>query len=79
MNKPIHYSFLINDKIVYKSSSSDLIYSFNGLISEISKYFTLRIGDLIFTGSSPETVKININDRLAVCVEDKKMLDFQVK
>ncbi len=79
IKEQIAYSFMLNDKTVNKCSSLELNYSFNRLVSEISKYFTLRIGDLIFTGSSAEAIEINISDRIAVCYDGRKMLDFQIK
>ena len=41
----------INDKVVQKGNTSDMIFGFNEIIEYVSKFFTLKTGDLIFTGT----------------------------
>ncbi|MGL4491220.1 MAG: fumarylacetoacetate hydrolase family protein, partial [Tannerellaceae bacterium] len=49
------------------------------IIAYVSKFFTLKIGDLIYTGTPVGVGPVHIGDRLTGYLEDKKLLDFQVK
>ena len=60
-------------------NTSDMIFNVNELIVFLSKYFTLKTGDLIFTGTPQGVGKVNIGDHLAGYLGDTKMLDFNVK
>lgn len=68
----LHFSLQKNGSIVQKGHSADLLFSFDQLISEISKYFTLKIGDLIFTGTPAGVGPVKPGDelRLFLCDED---------
>ena len=48
-------------------------------ISEISKYFTLKIGDIIFTGTPSGVGKVNVEDILEGYIEDKKLFNLKIK
>ena len=54
----------INDKVVQKSNTSDMIFSFNEIIEYVSKFFTLKTGDLIFTGTPSGVGQLKRNDNL---------------
>jgi len=56
-----------------------MLFSFEYMIAFVSKYFTLKKGDLIFTGTPQGVSKVNIGDRLEGYIEDQKLLDFYVK
>ncbi len=56
-----------------------MIYTVDRIISYISRFFTLKIGDLIFTGTPAGIGPVNINDHLQGYIEDRKLLDFNVK
>jgi acylpyruvate hydrolase len=60
-------------------NTSMMLYSFDYLISFISKYFTLKTGDLIFTGTPSGVSPVQIGDRLIGKIEDNIMFDFEVK
>ncbi len=74
-------SFLLkkNGEKVQESSSSDLIISFAEIIAYVSKFFTLKTGDLIFTGTPAGVGPVEKNDRLTAFLDGKKVLDFNVK
>ena len=78
-NSSIINTFKINDKLIQTTFYSDLCFSFNKLIAYISKYFTLKMGDLIFTGSSIIKPEIKINDCLIVYLNDYELLNFHIK
>lgn len=56
-----------------------MIFSFEEIISNVSKYVTLKIGDLIYTGTPAGVGPVKIGDHLEGFLEDKKLLDFFVK
>lgn len=68
-----------NGEIVQEGNSADMLFSIDELIADISKYYTLKIGDLIFTGTPPGVGKVLIGDRLKGYLEEKEMYDFVVK
>lgn len=68
-----------NDEVVQRGSTSDLIFNFDKIISYVSKFVTLRTGDLIFTGTPVGVGPVKIGDRLKGYLEDDLMLDFSIK
>jgi len=77
--KNINFSLTINEKQVQTGNTKDLIFPFDALISYISKFFTLKIGDLIFTGTPAGVGPVKIGDRLQASIEGRVLLDFMVK
>lgn len=75
----ISFRLDINGKTIQEGNSSLMIFSIDDIISHVSKFFTLKIGDLIYTGTPAGVGKVNIGDRLEGYLEDKKMFDFMVK
>ena len=75
----INFRLDINGATVQLGNSGDLIYSFDKIIAYISRFFTLKIGDLIFTGTPAGIGGVSINDRLEGYIEDRKLLDFKIK
>jgi 2-keto-4-pentenoate hydratase/2-oxohepta-3-ene-1,7-dioic acid hydratase in catechol pathway len=60
-------------------NTSAMLFSFEYIIAFVSRYITLKKGDLIFTGTPQGVAKVNFGDRLEGYLEDLKMLDFYVK
>lgn len=73
------FSLSQNGAIVQKGHTSDLIFSFEHLISYISQYFTLQIGDLIFTGTPKGVGPVLPYDKLAGYLNNEKMFDIEIK
>jgi 2-keto-4-pentenoate hydratase/2-oxohepta-3-ene-1,7-dioic acid hydratase in catechol pathway len=69
----------INDKVVQKSNTSDMIFSINEIIEYVSGYFTLKTGDLIFTGTPSGVGQLHRNDNLKAFLGDLPVLDFMIK
>jgi 2-keto-4-pentenoate hydratase/2-oxohepta-3-ene-1,7-dioic acid hydratase in catechol pathway len=69
----------INGKIVQLSSTSDMIFGINEIISYVSRFFTLKTGDLIFTGTPSGVGPLKRNDHLVAYLEDMPLLDFMIK
>jgi acylpyruvate hydrolase len=74
---PFHLD--INGKMVQTGNSKDLIFSFNRIIAYISRYITLKKGDLIFTGTPEGVGPVKTNDRLEAYIGQEKLLAFNVK
>ena len=56
-----------------------MIYKIDTIVSHLSKYFTLKIEDIIFTGTPAGVGPVKIDDRLQLYIEDELMLDFMIK
>lgn len=69
----------INDLIVQQANTSDMIFGVDELISYISQYFTLKTGDLIFTGTPSGVGPLRRNDHLVAWIGEKPLLDFLIK
>ena len=68
-----------NDEITQKGNTSKMDYNFDKLIAYISKYTTLKIGDLIYTGAPSNAISITIGDRLKGFLNGELLLDFYVR
>lgn len=75
----IHFHLDINGKTVQEGCSSDMLFKVDELVAYISRWFTLKTGDLIYTGTPVGVGPVNINDHLTGWIEDRKVLDFNVK
>lgn len=69
----------INNRIVQQSNTSDLIFGIDRIISFVSKFFTLKTGDLIFTGTPSGVGPLMKNDNLVAYICDKPVLDFMIR
>ena len=75
----IDFHLDLNGNIVQQGNSKDMIFPVSELIAYISKFFTIKIGDILYTGTPVGVGKVSIGDRLQGYIFDKKMFDFQVK
>jgi 2-keto-4-pentenoate hydratase/2-oxohepta-3-ene-1,7-dioic acid hydratase in catechol pathway len=75
----ISFLLKLDGKTVQKGNSSNLIFPFKTVISYVSQFITLKIGDLIFTGTPDGTGSVETGSNLKAYIEDKLMLDFDVK
>ena len=75
----LNFRLDINGETVQAGNSREMIYSVDRIIAFIRRFFTLKIGDLIFTGTPAGVGPVKINDHLQGYVEDRKLLDFRVK
>lgn len=75
----ISFGLTINGNQVQQGTSDLMIFGFDALISHVSKYVTLKIGDLIYTGTPAGVGPVKIGDHLEGYLEDRKLLDFYIK
>ena len=68
-----------NDKVVQQGNTRLMLYPIDAIIAYLSKYFTLKKGDIIFTGTPAGVSSIKIGDQLKGYIENQKMFDFEVK
>jgi 2-keto-4-pentenoate hydratase/2-oxohepta-3-ene-1,7-dioic acid hydratase in catechol pathway len=78
-SKDIIFHLLKNGQEVQRGSSQDMIFSIDRLISEVSKYFTLKIGDLLFTGTPAGVGPVAIGDLLEGYIGERKVLDLRIR
>ncbi len=69
----------INGRTVQQGNTADMIFSVDELIAYVSRFFTLKIGDILFTGTPVGVGKVEIDDRLEGYIGNEKMFDFKVK
>lgn len=75
----INFKLKKNNITVQDGNSKDMIFSFNKIISFISKYYTLKIGDLIYTGTPSGVGKVNKNDKLTGYLNNEEILSVDIK
>lgn len=75
----VNFSLLKNDEVVQQGNTNLMLWKVDELIEYVSKYFTLKIGDIIFTGTPAGVGKVIANDSLVGYIEDKQLFSIKVK
>jgi 2-keto-4-pentenoate hydratase/2-oxohepta-3-ene-1,7-dioic acid hydratase in catechol pathway len=75
----IHFHLDVNEKTVQVGNTFDMIFSIEQIIAYVSKFITLKTGDLIFTGTPEGVGAVQKGDVLSLFLEKKKMHEFSVK
>ena len=75
----INFRLEKNDEVQQRGNTSLMLWKIDTLIEYISKYFTLKIGDIIFTGTPSGVAKVNSNDILKGFIEEKELFSKKVK
>ncbi len=68
-----------NGEKVQIGNTNQMLFTIEEIICYVSKYFTLKIGDLIYTGTPSGVGKVEINDELSGYLKDYKLFDFKIK
>ncbi|TAF50063.1 MAG: FAA hydrolase family protein [Sphingobacteriia bacterium] len=76
---PIVFSLQKNGQTVQAGNSQDMIFSFDHLVAHISQYFSLNIGDLIYTGTPAGVGECVVGDVLTGFLGDEKMFELEIK
>lgn len=74
-----NFSLKCGESILQNGNTKDMIFSIDQLISYVSKFVTLKIGDLIYTGTPAGVGKVNIGDELFGYIGEKEMFSFKIK
>jgi acylpyruvate hydrolase len=75
----INFNLDINGQTVQKSNTGLVLYNFNKIIAYTSQFFTLKKGDLIYTGTPAGVGPVKIGDKLEGYIEGKKLLEFGIR
>lgn len=75
----LHFHLDINGKTVQTGCTSDMLFKVDEIVSYISNYFTLKTGDIIYTGTPVGVGPVKIDDHLVGYIEDRKVLEFNCK
>ena len=75
----LNFKLLVNNQLLQKGNTSDMIFKIDEIISYVSKFITLKTGDLIFTGTPHGVNKVKKNDVLVGFIEEKEILKIKVK
>lgn len=75
----IHFRLNINGNTVQEGCSSDMLFKVDEIIAYISQWFTLKTGDILYTGTPAGVGPVHIDDHLTGWLEDRKVLEFNVK
>ncbi|MBR5851784.1 MAG: fumarylacetoacetate hydrolase family protein [Bacteroidaceae bacterium] len=75
----IDFSLTINDEVVQRGNSSQMFFSVDEIIAYVSRFCTLKTGDLIFTGTPAGVGPVQIGTHLKGYIGEEKVLDFHVR
>jgi 2-keto-4-pentenoate hydratase/2-oxohepta-3-ene-1,7-dioic acid hydratase in catechol pathway len=75
----VDFRLEVNGKIVQQGNTADMIFDFNKIIAYVSKFMTLKTGDLIYSGTPSGVGPVSIGDRLRGYLDGKMMFDFFVR
>ena len=73
------FSLKKNDTIVQSGNTKDMLWNIDGIISYVSQFFTLKIGDIIFTGTPSGVGPVQANDSLSGYIEKEEFFNIKVK
>ncbi len=79
LTKPINFSLNKNGENVQKGITTDMIFSFDQIVANISNYFSLNIGDLIYTGTPAGVGECVVSDVLEGYYEQERMFELEIK
>lgn len=77
--KNLNFSLRQNGEIKQDGNTSHMLYTFDEIVSYVSKFFTLKKGDIIFTGTPAGVGPIATGDQLEAYIEDQKLIDMSIK
>ena len=75
----INFSLQKNEEVVQSGNTNLMLWKIDELIAYVSKYFTLKIGDILFTGTPSGVGKVMANDRLKGYIEDREIFSIKIK
>ena len=75
----IHFELKKNGNLVQQGNANNMVFDFDEIIQHVSKFMTLKIGDIIFTGTPEGVGPIKIGDKLEGFLNGKKIIDLNVK
>jgi 2-keto-4-pentenoate hydratase/2-oxohepta-3-ene-1,7-dioic acid hydratase in catechol pathway len=77
--KGINFGLYKNKELVQQGNSADMVHNFDSIISYISNYFSVNIGDVIFTGTPAGVGEVVVGDELEGIMEENSMFKLEIK
>ena len=77
--KDINFSLQVNGTVKQMGNTSLMLFGFEFIIAYVSKFFTLRAGDLIFSGTPKGVGPVSVGQRLTAYIEDEKLLECEIR
>ena len=77
--KDLNFSLLKNGETVQKGNANEMVFNIDQIISYISKFITLKIGDLIFTGTPSGVGSVKIGDNLEGFINEERVFSLNIK
>lgn len=75
----LHFQLKLNDQVVQDGYSRDMLFGIDKIIAYVSEFFTLNIGDMIFTGTPSGVGPVNVYDKLEGFLGDEKLLEVNIR
>lgn len=75
----LNFNLLIDSKEVQRGCTADMLFKIDDIIAYVSQFVTLKIGDLLFTGTPVGVGPVSIGQRLQGYLEEEKLLDFYIR
>lgn len=75
----LHFHLDINGRTVQEGCTADMLFKVDYLVSYISRFFTLKTGDILYTGTPAGIGQVHIDDHITGFLEDRKVLEFNCK
>lgn len=75
----LNFRLEVNGEVRQSANTSQMIFSVDDIISHVSRYMTLRMGDLIYTGTPPGVGPVHAGDNLRATLEGRTLLDFDIR
>jgi len=79
MMSDLNFSMNLNGQQVQSANTSEMVFSVDKVIAFVSRFITLKTGDLIYTGTPQGVGKVNVGDNLVGFLGDKELFNFKVK
>jgi len=79
LKNPIQFSLKRNTTVVQEGNTSDMIFSFDAIIAHISNFFSINIGDLVYTGTPAGVGECVVGDVLEGFIEQQRMFELEIK
>ena len=79
VKQPINFSMTLNGETVQEGNSTQMIHSFDKIVAHISEYYSLNIGDMVFTGTPAGVGECTITDVLKGYIEGEKLFEVEIK
>ena len=75
----INFKLMRNGELVQLGNTKNMVFNIDEIIEYVSKFLTLKIGDIIFTGTPKGVGKLEIGDELKAFIEEKELLNIKIK